>query len=1002
MLRRFAPLLCLCVLGPVARAQDVKLSAEQLTPGLKIDLSGTWQYKPGYDKSEGDGGFVSVPVPQVLSRINWWLDDSEDFKKDEDARLKKLGFDTERAEDGWYRKAIELPESGLPKNTRVFIEFDGVAMRSDVFINGTKLGHHDGMFGRFEYDLTPHLKPGKNELKAFVSMEKMPPAKLSMGTAVTVNLTASKVISMSKGMFGPFGSDFPNRVYDLHGIWQPVRLVVTGSNRITDVWFRPALDGGNIDVEVAGEVGDVPFVAFKLTDAKTGEVLAEDDDPAPEAIAGGHRGSFRLSKLKPKLWTPAEPNLYALEVRLIGRGGRAPLLDRSVEKVGFRTFEARDGKFFLNGKPYWMRGANQSPYGKNPTDPALARKLIQQLHDNNVRVTRTHATPWNTAWLDAADEIGLGVSVEGIRPWGLAGKIGATPPDMFKHWMMEQADVIKHLRNHPSVLIWTVGNEMMLRDGDNPEKWKQLSEAVMQTRAADPTRPVVCSSTYVRETKQYDKVIAPNKFDDGDIDDPHSYKAWYGNTPFVSDSKFEADFKKRQDVKRPYFGQEFSTGYPDLDTGLPVLRYTRDLMTPQAFVGVRAYPGNDTKWFLEYNRAVTKRWAEQLRFQSHDKTAGFQMFSAECWFSHSYDAKRAKAYPVVEAIKQAFSPVGLAIETNRRRFYAGERVATNVFVVNDDEQSRDLKSVKVSVGVVDANNGKLIGQHFLAPANVEYYATAKLPVELVIPAVSGRKKFNLVIRAVSDAGEISRTVDPIEVFEQRAKSPIDLHESGDPHVTFVGPKADAHAIDLALSRVENGGTAILFSPSMKEMLKRFPNDIFDDEKVVEEDYQRRVKEAKAKGQEVPRKPEAAKEPKKEVCEFVDWSPARGTMLANALEPMDLRWWGRMKDERVFVGSGSFRLKPGGRARELFRYIPPHGYIPEEQLPWQVRSALFEIPHGKGRVWVCTLDLETCVGADPVADIVAANILRAAADPDSTKHLKPMPSHEQMLKGKLPN
>src|SRR5438105_4857054 len=80
----------------------------------------------------------------------------------------------------------------------------------------------------FDFDLTPHLKQGANVIALFVSMEKIP-AVQPMGEAVTVNLTASKVRSLSKGMFGPFTSGFDNRSYDLHGIWQPVRLVIRGS-----------------------------------------------------------------------------------------------------------------------------------------------------------------------------------------------------------------------------------------------------------------------------------------------------------------------------------------------------------------------------------------------------------------------------------------------------------------------------------------------------------------------------------------------------------------------------------------------------------------------------------------------------------------------------------------------------------------------------------------------------------------------------------------------------
>src|SRR5262249_22273371 len=256
----------------------------------------------------------------------------------------------------------------------------------------------------------------------------------------------------------------------------------------------------------------------------------------------------------------AEPNLYRLDVALESDTGE--MLDSWTQLVGFRTFEAHGNKFFLNGKEYWLRGANHLPYGKNPFDPELPRKLIQLLHDANIRITRTHATPWNETWLSAADEIGLGVSLEGIRPWALAGKIGATPPDLFAHWLMENEDVVKRARNHPSVLIYTVGNEMMLRDMKNAEKWRQLSEVVKQTRQVDPTRPVIASSEYQRDADLYESVIKPGRFDDGDIDDLHRYNNWYGPSSFVTDAKFEAESKKNI-WHRPLIGQEMSTGYPD-------------------------------------------------------------------------------------------------------------------------------------------------------------------------------------------------------------------------------------------------------------------------------------------------------------------------------------------------------------------------------------------------------------------------------------------------------
>src|SRR5882724_6920669 len=109
MIRTFC-LLLLFVTGAVAVENGrLTLRPADLTPGKSLSLNGQWLYRPGYEIQAGErpelsvaNGSVRVPVPQLLNRIQWWLDDSEDYKRSETNRLAKLGFDTDRAEDGWY------------------------------------------------------------------------------------------------------------------------------------------------------------------------------------------------------------------------------------------------------------------------------------------------------------------------------------------------------------------------------------------------------------------------------------------------------------------------------------------------------------------------------------------------------------------------------------------------------------------------------------------------------------------------------------------------------------------------------------------------------------------------------------------------------------------------------------------------------------------------------------------------------------------------------------
>jgi hypothetical protein len=504
---------------------------------------------------------------------------------------------------------------------------------------------------------------------------------------------------------------------------------------------------------------------------------------------------------------------------------------------------------------------------------------------------------------------------------------------------------------------------------------------------------VICSSEYAREPELYNELLKPNEIDDGDADDLHRYNNWYGPSSFVTDAHFEKEVKQNGGT-RPLIGQEMSSGYPDLDTGLPVLRYTRDLLTPQAWVGPHAYPGSDPAIFLEHHRAVTKRWAERLRFERGANTAGFMLFAAECWFSHSYDAASVKPYPVLEAVREAFAPVGLALETGRRRFFAGELIETAVFVTNDDEDQRNYSDLRIQLAFLDRMTGKQISAVEIGQLpKLAVYETARVPVKVEFPSAAARRELSLSLRLLHGKNEISRTTDFIEVLPDAQPINLDvpafarglgpeLSRFLQTTVRFGSIVGPTNAQVLLLSAgdslaglekdgalrplIENGATAVVFSPGEK-FTTLFASDVAD-------------------GKAAP-------------GEYADFSPCAGTALAEGLAPMDLKWWGRKDDWRVFVADQSHWLKSGGRARELVRFIPPHSYIPADKVPEQYRTVLFEIPLGRGRLWVCDLDLEASVNVDPAAQRFAANLLRAASDPNSTLKLPAVPSHEELLKAR---
>ena len=470
-------------------------------------------------------------------------------------------------------------------------------------------------------------------------------------------------------------------------------------------------------------------------------------------LKAGEEGkvSFVLSCLKPRLWTPNHPNLYDFNFKLTAKN-----LDVDTKTItsGFRTFESKNGFFYLNGNQYWLRGANHTPFALAPNDKNLADGFYQLMKAANIDVTRTHTTPYNELWMNAADENGIGISFEGTWPWLM---INASMPDekLISMWADEFIGLLKKYRNHPSLLIWTMNNEMKFYDNE-PDldkaklKMKIISDVVKRMREIDPTRPISFDSNYKRidSEKRFGKDFYKT-IDDGDIDDDHKYINWYDYTLFRF---FKGHFQSKAYPGRPLISQELSTGYPNGETGHATRFYNLVHQNPQSLIGYQSYEYGNPQAFLDVNSFITGEVAESIR-RTGDKMAGILHFALLTWFRNVYDAKNIEPYPTYYAMKRAMQPVLVSAEIWGRNLYGGEKLPTKICVVNDRENGTDVGETKLYWELVSENGDRLVAGSDLIPAvkhATRQWITPKIeiPENLPSPKIAAKLKLRLTENGV--------------------------------------------------------------------------------------------------------------------------------------------------------------------------------------------------------------------------------------------------------------
>lgn len=487
-----------------------------------------------------------------------------------------------------------------------------------------------------------------------------------------------------------------------------------------------------------------------ILDKQTGEILygAPVLDKLVLAANGENTYTCSIDGLKPKLWEPTTPNLY--DFRISVTESKDKVADCMTVTSGFRTFESKDGFLYLNGRKFWMRGGNHIPFAICPNDSILADKFMQLMKVGNVQSTRTHTTPWNELWVSAADRNGIAISFEGTWSWLMIHSTPIPDKNVLDLWSSEWLRVMKKYRNHPSVFFWTVNNEMKFYDLDadterSKEKFRIVSDVVKDMRELDPTRPVCFDSNYLhsKALRRFGQDFL-NTVDDGDIDDNHAYYNWYDFSLFrFFNGEFQKQFKS---PGRPLISQEMSTGYPNAETGHPTRSYQLIHQNPYSLIGYEAYDWANPTHFLKVQSFITGELAETLR-RTNEQVSGIMHFAYMTWFRQCYNYKNIQPYPTYYAMQRAMQPVLVSAELWGRNLYAGEKLHTRIYVVNDSEDGRDLPPMTLNWSIVDEKGKVLASDTEQFPA-VEYYGRKYIEPAIVMPSVLPSDKMNIKLKLV--------------------------------------------------------------------------------------------------------------------------------------------------------------------------------------------------------------------------------------------------------------
>ena len=433
-----------------------------------LPINRNWRYHRsvvdgGHEKNFDDSAFERVVVPHTNIPLPWHSFDDKSYE------FVSL-----------YRRRFKLPPEA--RGRHVFADFEGVMTASTVWINGVRLGEYKGGYTPFSFELTPHVDfDGENVL-------------------------AIDVDSTERSDIPPFGRQIDYLTFG--GIYREVALRIVSSTFIENIFAKPKdvlTPHPRVEVDCyvqhLAESREPLTLEVELRDGERVVAKATAKVPASEATKEPVAYPLPLENLGTvKLWDLRDPNLYTIQVRLLGR---AELIDSDSRKIGFREAQFTDQGFALNGKVQKLRGLDRHqtfPFVGQAMPGRVQRRdaaiLRRNLHCN---VVRTSHYPQSPHFLDACDELGLLV-LEEIPGWQHIGD---------ESWKLLSIDnvsrMIRRDWNHPSIVLWGVRINESRDDHDFYMRTNTLAHRLDPTRQTGGIR-------YFQQSEFLEDVFTMNDF----------------------------------------------------------------------------------------------------------------------------------------------------------------------------------------------------------------------------------------------------------------------------------------------------------------------------------------------------------------------------------------------------------------------------------------------------------------------------------------------------------